>query len=319
MTLSPVMRGIVAMVTSMVLFMGNDTFMKLATAKLPVAEVIGIRSLMAGVLLFALLVVTGDIRDVHHAFRRKVAIRSALDSATTYTYVVALAVLPISTSTTIYMAAPLITTALAVPMLGETVSFKRWCAIIVGFAGAVIVTHPDPSTFDMLALLPLLAALFGSIRDIGTRSIASAVPATVISFSSSVVLSVTGLIFAIMHPWTWPDLASFLYMAGSGICYAAGTLCLVYAFRNAPVRAVSPLRYVLVPLALVVGYFVFGHIPDGWASVGAVLVVGAGLYSIHQEAVRGRAENRAARALNEAAATGCATPLAGAITRAPPR
>lgn len=319
MAFSPVMRGIVAMITSMVLFMGNDTFMKLATAKLPVAEVIGIRSIMAGALLFALLVVTGDIRNVRHAFGRKVAIRSALDSATTYTYVVALAVLPIATSTTIYMAAPLITTALAVPMLGENVSFKRWCAIIVGFAGAVIVTHPDPSTFDMLALLPLLAALFGSIRDIGTRSIAAAVPATVISFSSSVVLSVTGLLFAIMHPWTWPDLTSLLYMAGSGICYAAGTLCLVYAFRNAPVRAVSPLRYVLVPLALVVGYFVFGHTPDGWASVGAVLVVGAGLYSIHQEAVRGRAENRAARAMSEAAASGCGTPLASAITRAPPR
>lgn len=323
------MRGVLAMVVAMALFITNDLFLKLATAHLPVGEVLGLRSLFAALVLGLLLVLSGETRRVRLMARRSVAVRSSLDSLTTFTYVIALAVLPLATTTTIYMAAPLITTALAMPLLGERVGFKQWCAILVGFAGAVIVTHPDPDTFDFMALLPLMAAAFGSLRDISTRSIPLDVPGSVVAFASSLCLAFCGLMFAFWETWSVPDLTSAAYIAGSGVSFAFGNLLLVYAFRSAPVRLVSPLRYVLVPCALIYGYLIFNHLPDAWATVGTVLVVGAGLYSIQQEALKGHRaakQERKETALRVAAAAalppvkpvpGCGGTIAGAITRAP--
>lgn len=314
------MRGSVAMIAAMVMFITNDTFMKLATTHMPIGEVISLRSLLAVVLLLVLLAVTGDIRQIRHAFGRKVALRSSLDGLTTLAYVTALAMLPISTTTTIYMATPLITTALAVPLLGEHVGLNRWCAILVGFVGAVIVTHPSPDAFNLAVLLPLVAALFGSLRDIGTRGISIAIPATVVSASSAIFVTVSGFALYGFETWVWPDVTTMMYMIGSALAYAIGTLLMVQAFRTAPIQVVSPLRYVVVPLSLICGLLVFGYSPDIWASIGAVLVVGAGLYSIHQETMKGRTKARTLKKdAGKTPAVSCGASLAGSIARTPDR
>ncbi|MEP9366556.1 DMT family transporter [Xanthobacter sp. VNH20] len=299
---SPTLRGVAAMIAAMLLFITNDMMLKLATQHMPVGEVLGARSLVATLFVLGLLAATGELRHALAAFKPKVIARSSLDSATTFLYVIALAVLPISTTTTIYMAAPLITTALAVPLLGEKVGLKRAIAIAIGFSGAVIVAHPDPATFSLFAILPLIAATCGSLRDIVTRGIGANVPGGVVVLSSTVALGVTGAGFALWEPWSVPTLAGSALVVGTGATFALGNLLLVYAFRHAPVQVVSPLRYVMVPVALIYGYFIFGHVPDSWATIGTILVVGAGLYSIQQEAARGRKAERDAKALKAAEA-----------------
>ncbi|MFG1348517.1 DMT family transporter [Xanthobacter autotrophicus] len=292
--MSGTVKGLVAMALSMALFVTNDTFLKLSIREIPLGEALGLRSFLAGIVLFMLIVRAGDLPALRYAFHPRVVMRSTLDTLTTFVYVAALSVMAIASSTTIYMATPLITTALAVPMLGEKVGWRSWCAIVVGFCGAVIVTRPDPSTFEAIAILPLLAALFGAIRDVSTRGIGREIPGTVVGFSGTLVLCATAAVFMAWESWTLPSVTVMAYIVASGVAFAGGTLCLVFAFRNAPVASVSPLRYLLVFGALVSGYFVFGDLPDAWTTVGMALVVGAGLYAVHREHVKSRAARRAA-------------------------
>ncbi len=312
------MRGIVAMIGAMMMFITNDMLIKLSLMSLPMSEILTLRSLVAVVVLVAVILVSGEGRAIHLALRPPVLVRSGFDAFTTFTYVLALGLLPIATATTIYMVAPLITTALAVPLLGEKVGAKRWAAIFVGFSGAVIVTHPDPRTFVLVALLPLLAAFTGSLRDISTRSISMQVPGSVVALSTALCLSAVSIVCSGWETWSMPSLAPSLYILGSGFAFGVGNVMLVYAFRNAPVAAISPLRYVLVPCALFYSYFIFSHVPDVWGVVGTVLVVGAGLYSIQQEARRLHDDVRA-RKLEAATAPSGAPIAAAGVTCAPPR
>lgn len=311
------MRGILAMIAAMVMFITNDMFLKLALHEMPLGEVIHLRSAAGALVLLVVILASGEGRLLLTAVHRRVALRSGLDAVTTFTYVLGLTVLPISTATTIYMAAPLLTTALAVPLLGESVSARRWIAILVGFSGAVIVTHPAPGSFDVFALLPLVAALCGSLRDISTRGIPMIVPGAVVAFSTAVGLTVVSGSFALWETWRMPELFPAVCIVGSGVTFALGNVLMVYAFRTAPVATISPLRYVLVPCALFYGYVIFSHVPDMWGIAGSILVVGAGLYSIRQEAVRGREAARI-RALEAARApSGAAMPAA--VTCSPPK
>lgn len=316
MTKAGTMRGIAAMICAMVMFITNDMFLKLSLDYLPMGEALTLRSAFGALALLCIVIGTSDRHALLEVARPRVVLRSTLDAFTTFAYVLALGLLPIATTTTIYMAAPLITTALAVPLLGEKVSFNRWCAIFVGFSGAVIVTHPHPDSFVVVALLPLVAAFSGSVRDIATRGISKQVPGSVVALSSALILSLSGTVFASWEAWSAPSLLPALYLIGSGAAFATGSLLMVYAFRSAPVAAISPLRYVLVPCSLLYGYFIFSHVPDLWGAVGTVLVVGAGLYSIQQEARRGRADALRAKELAAIAPSGA--PFAAAVTRSPP-
>lgn len=288
-------KGVAVMAFAMAMFITQDTLMKLALTELPLGEALGIRSFTAGLLLFAIIVATGELAALRFAFHPRVMMRSSLDTLTTFVYVAALAVMPIASTTAIYMATPLITTAIAVPMLGEKVGWRSWSAIIIGFLGAVIVTRPDPSTFQLIAVLPLLAALFGAVRDVATRGIGMEIPGSVVGFASTLVLCATSLVFFFFSErWVVPSPLAMAYLVSAAAVFAAGTLALVYAFRTAPVASVSPLRYLLVFGALISGYFVFGDLPDAWTTVGIALVVGAGLYALRREHIKSRLARRAA-------------------------
>lgn len=294
--MSASLRGVIAMAVAMALFITNDTCLKLAVREVPLGEAIFLRTLVSAVLLLSLIARTGDLAALPLAASPRVLGRSILDSLTTFLYVAALAVMPIASTTTIYMAAPLLTTALAVPLLKEKVSFRGWCAIIIGFSGALIVTRPDPSTFSAIALLPLVAAFCSSVRDVMTRGIGLEIPGPVVGASAVLVLLTSSALFAIWEPWHLPAARTVGYLLLAGCAFAGGTLLLVYAFRHAPVASVSPLRYLMVFGALLSGYLVFGDLPDAWTTVGIALVVGAGLYAIRQEQLRARQARAAARA-----------------------
>ncbi|TCT08223.1 DMT family transporter [Aquabacter spiritensis] len=314
------LRGIAAMIGAMVMFITNDMLIKLSLASLPMGEVLTLRSGFAILVLVGVIFATGEARALPLVVRPRVMLRSGLDGATTFAYVLALGFLPIATATTIYMAAPLMTTALAVPLLGEAVSLRRWGAILVGFSGAVVVMRPDPETFDIIALLPLLAALFGSLRDISTRGIPQIVPGSVVALSTAICLCLASAAFSLWETWRLPGLVPALYIFGSGAAFAIGNVLMVYAFRNTPVAVLSPFRYVLVPCALFYSYVIFAHVPDMWGVVGTTLVVGAGLYAIHAEAQRGRRDARARTLAGASAASGAAGgPLPAAVPCPSPR
>lgn len=290
------LKGALAMVLSMALFVTNDTLVKLALRDVPLGEIMSLRSVMAGAILLVVLARSGAFGLLPYAFKRRVLGRSVLDMVANFVYLGSLAVMPIASTTTIYLAAPLITIALAVPFLKEKVSPFQWTVILIGFAGAVIVMRPDPATFHWVAILPFISAFCASVRDIYTRGIGREIPGAVVSFSATVVLGLGGVGLGLFEPWRPIPLWTLAYIVAAGAAFSGATLTLVFAFRNAPVSTVSPLRYLLVVGAIISGIVVFGDVPDAWSWVGIALVVGAGLYSISLEHRRALQARRAARA-----------------------
>lgn len=306
-------RGVIAMAITMALFITNDTTLKLAVREIPLGEAIFLRTALSAGLMLLLVARAGDLVALPLAFRPRVLVRSSLEAITTFLYVAALGAMPIASTTTIYMVAPLMTTALAVPMLGEKVSWRSWCAIAIGFCGAIIVTRPDPATFSAVALLPAVAAFCGATRDVTTRGIGREIPGSVVAFSSAMVLVASAAMFALWEPWQLPSARVMVEVTLAACAFAVGTVLLVYAFRNAPVASVAPLRYLMVFGALLSGYVIFGELPDVWTWIGVVLVVGAGLYTL-------RSEQKRSRAARQAASSGCGpATLGAAVAYSPPK
>lgn len=304
-------RGVIAMALAMAMFITNDTCLKLAVREIPLGEAIFLRTLLSALIILALVARGGDLAALPMALRPRILARAGLDALTTFIYVAALAVMPIASSTTIYMVAPLMTTALAVPMLGEKVSWRSWSAIIIGFCGALIVTRPDPATFSLMALLPAVAAFCGASRDVMTRGIGMEIPGSVVGVSSALVLVASAAVFSLWEPWHGLSLQAMGVVGLAGAAFAAGTVLLVFAFRHAPVASVSPLRYLMVFGALISGFLVFGDLPDAWTTIGMVLVVGAGLYAL-------TAEHRRSREARRAAGAGCGNATLGSAVACAP-
>ena len=214
--------------------------------------------------------------------------RSLLMFISNACFISALPLVTLGTASAIMMTGPIIITALAVPLLGERVGWHRWQAVILGLIGALIIIRPDPALNNTGNLLVAGSALAFAFYQIYTRKMANVDrPETLIVFTALVASVVTSLIV----PWyfIWPEslwhLALFLLLGAMG---ALSQFLVIKAVQCAPVSVVSPFQYTELIGATVMGFLVFGSLPDQWTWVGAALVVVAGLYIAWRERVRQR-------------------------------
>src|SRR5690606_32415797 len=148
-------RGILAIVGGMSCFAGNDAVVKLVARTAPLGEVLFVRGLMTCVIVGALMVALGHANRLSSAAHPRVLGRSGLEALAALLFTSALVRMPIAELSTIVLASPLIITALAVILYREEVGWRRWTAIIVGFAGALCVVKPTPAAFNIWALVGL--------------------------------------------------------------------------------------------------------------------------------------------------------------------
>ena len=285
-----------AIVGGMACFAGNDAVVKLIARTAPLGEVLFVRGVMTCVLVGALMFILGHASQLRSAVHPRVLGRSGLEALAALLFTSALVRMPIAELSTIVLASPLIITALAVILYREEVGWRRWTAIIVGFAGALCVVKPTPDAFNAWALVGLGCAFASAARDLMTRRLPEGVPFTVVSLAAAVAVTLVGLLLA---PWeTWrPFTVTELAILALGAAFlSGGTMLIVLAFRDVDVSAVSPFRYTLLIWAGLAGYFLFGEVPDTWAAIGAALIVGSGVYALHREAARARAARRNAAA-----------------------
>ncbi|MDA1071109.1 MAG: DMT family transporter, partial [Proteobacteria bacterium] len=191
----------------------------------------------------------------------------------------------------ITFAGPLFSTALAVPMLGEKVGWRRWSAVVIGLIGVTVMLRPSGEGIAWAAMLPLGAALTSGFRDIVTRRLS-------VSDSSSSILGVTTLavtcagFLTILIPsltgwdyWTWQpmDLAHVAILALAGLLLGTGQYLMIESVRLAEIGLVAPFRYTSMLWAVALGYLVYGTLPDHWVLTGAGLVIASGIYILHRE------------------------------------
>jgi drug/metabolite transporter (DMT)-like permease len=275
--------GILFMVVSLAFFVINDALMKALGASMPLWQAIFVRAVFSSIWIVIALQVSGvRVKPLEHA-RPPVIARGLLDCLATFTYLLSLMHMPLGDAIAINMASPLMVTTLAVLVLRERVDRLRWMAILVGFGGVLLLVQPSAEGLNFYALLCLFATLMHSIRDLVTRRIAQGVPSLVITLATSLTIMVVSGLFCLGTNWQPLDLRSTLLLAAAALFLTGGYFFVIRSTRIGELSVVAPFRYSGLPIALVLGWAVWGDLPNltGWT--GIALLVGAGLYLLHRE------------------------------------
>jgi drug/metabolite transporter (DMT)-like permease len=214
--------------------------------------------------------------------------RSLLLLGSTVTNFLALIWLQLDQTTSIMFSTPFLVAVLSGPMLGEWVGWRRWVAILVGFAGVLLVTRPGAGGIHPTALLCVLGVLCYGFYMIATRLLARSDSSETTLFYSNMV-GVVVMSALVPFVWTTPrDFHIIGLMVLSGALGSIGHYLLIIAHRLAPPSVLAPFLYTQLIWVVLLGYLVFGDLPNGWTLAGASVVVASGLYLLHREHKVGR-------------------------------
>ncbi len=276
-------RGIMAMIAAMAFFTATDSLMKLAATTLPPSEIIGLRGIIATALMFAYLRSQGPIGSLRDVMRPQMLRRTAFEILFITSYVVALSRAPFADVFSVLQSGPILMTVFAAIVWKEAVGWRRWSAVCIGFIGVAMIVKPAPQAFDPAMGLALFAAFMATGRDLSTRLVPAGVPSQIVTLSATASMMLGGFLLAPFETWVTPSAEVWLILLASAICVAAGSHFLITAYRTAETSAVAPFRFASVPFAILVGWMIWGHVPDAIAMTGIALVVGCGLYMMHRE------------------------------------
>jgi drug/metabolite transporter (DMT)-like permease len=216
-----------------------------------------------------------------------------------------LAAMPIADASAVAYVSPLAITALSVVILGESVGWRRWAAVVVGLIGVIVMLRPGAGVIQPAALLVLFSAVLYAMGNLITRAIGGTESAVSLSFFVQcgfvVVSSIMGLwagdghlatddavLGFLFRPWIWPPVADWPIFLATGLSVCIGGLMIAQAYRTCEAGLVAPFEYVGMPMAIFWGVMVFGTWPDLVAWIGIALICGAGLYTLWRETARRR-------------------------------
>jgi len=275
------------MAVAMASFTINDAITKAVSSELNVGELLLIRGLFAMVLVAALAVHRKALRSFRALLMWPVALRVIGEIGGTLTYVAALAQIPLANASAIFQALPLVITLGAALVFGEPVGWRRWLAIAAGFIGVLVIVRPGAEGFSQAALLALASVAFCTVRDLATRRIPKQLPTLFITLLTTVTVTTAGAAAVIpFGGWTAPSGHALGLLALAAVLILIGYQCIIAALRTGDISAVAPFRYSALLWAMLLGYFAFGHRPDGAMLAGAAIIVLSGLYAFYRERVR---------------------------------
>lgn len=275
-------RGIACMVAGTSVFAAMDALVKALMADYPVVQVLFFRSAFALLPLAPLLLREGRAALATTRPWAHVA-RSGIGMVAIACFFVAFRELPLAQVTTIAFAAPLVVTALSVPVLGEAVGPRRWAAVGAGFVGVVVIVRPEGfAGFDLGLATALVGTLLYAVVMVLIRAMSGTErPLTIVGWFtlSSIVASGSAL------PWFWvaPDGWDWGLLAAVGILGGVGQLLITHAVRLAPVAVVMPFDYLHLVFAVALGWAFWAEMPGLRTLVGGAVIVAAGLYVLHRE------------------------------------
>ncbi|WP_120497258.1 DMT family transporter [Kiloniella sp. EL199] len=278
------LRGALLMSLGMAAFIGNVTLMKLVSFDLTLFQAIFLRGCCAAVVLGAVSYYRKELFvTITGADARVLTIRVIGEVGASLCYFMALFNMPVANVTAILQALPLVVTLGAAVFLGETVGWRRYGGIALGFVGVLIIVQPGTDGFSVYSLWALASMLSVALRDLATRKISSNLPSLFVAFVTMVVVT---LVCAVLLPtMEWKEVKgdTIGLLLGAAVFIMLVHITLIRAMRVGEVAFVTPFRYTVMVWALVVGYFVFNEIPDTTTIIGCSLLIVAGLYSFWRE------------------------------------
>lgn len=282
------LRGSILMVAAMAGFALEDMFLKSAARILPVGEILMIFG-TGGMLAFIILTARRSQRILHPAiFTRPVVLRAGFEVAGRLFYTLAIALTPLSSASAILQATPLVVVAGAALFFGESVGWRRWSAIAVGFGGVLIILRPGLEGFTPLSLLAVAGTLGFAGRDLATRAAAPILSNLQLGVYGFAMMVPTGAgLLAFSGGAVWPDATTTAQMLAATAFGVAAYYALTAAMRMGEVSVITPFRYTRLVFALILGVVVFAERPDAATMIGSAVIVITGIYTLLRSRKRG--------------------------------
>ena len=297
------LNGILAINGTVIVFSFQDAVVKLLSDTYSLWQIVFIRSIVASLLILAIVILAKRRGASLRSRRPGLQLFRGLVMFVSYTcYYLGIVSMPIVDGAALYFSAPLFTTLIAIPLLGERVGVHRIVAVAIGFIGVLVMLRPGVEGFNVAAVFPLMGAAVYAYCTIITRRLGDTDSSLAITFYTMIVFGLgsavgsavgialfpgvegNGLDAMLVRAWSWPTGADLTFMALLGLVAALGHLGISHAYRVTQVSIVAPFEYAYLPWVALIGYLVWGEIPASHTLWGLALVIGGGLYVMWREA-----------------------------------
>ncbi|MCW1955346.1 MAG: DMT family transporter [Roseobacter sp.] len=278
------LRGILFITAAMAAFAIEDSFIKYLSGSVPKGQIMLLLGLGGSLVFF--LVALGQRVNVFQRrhFSQALFWRTASEALAALFFITSLSLVPITTVAAVFQATPLAITLGAALFLGEQVGWRRWCAILTGFLGVLIIIRPGLAGFEPASLFVVITVFAIAARDLLTRLMPARTSSTVVSFygffalvlASPLLMALTG----------WPEAVSGGEALSLGAAVGFGVIgyyLIVTAMRMGDTAAIMPFRYTRLLFSILLGYAVFSESPDALTYLGAALIIASGLYTFLRE------------------------------------
>ena len=286
-------RGAMLMVLAMGLFAIEDGFIKGLTDTIPVGQIIAITCL-GGLIYFAIVFRIQGISLWHPEYLdRKVILRTLCDVGGSLCFVTSLSLIPLTTASAVIQATPLVVALGAALFLGQSIGWRRWIAIIVGFIGVMIIIRPGMEGFEPSTLFAVAGMLGLAVRDLFTRALNVSLTGSQLSIHSftALIIASSAMMWIKGESVVMPDARESVLLLGCIIVGVMAYLALVAATRGGNAGIISSFRYSRMIFALIIGFVAFREVPDAPTIVGATIVIASGLFTLLRESRMHRASH----------------------------
>jgi len=276
-------RGIVMMIVATFLFAGASAASKWLVGIYPVGEVLFVRSLSSLIAGAAVILPVSGL-SVYATHRpRDHVLRGMSQSISQFCLLVAFSLMPLAGAVAINFSAPLFAALVSIIWLKEPAGYVRGSALLIGFAGVLIVTNPGANSLTLGALFALTNAVMYGTVTVAVRGMTRTESAnTLVIWQLSVLAFFHS--FLLLFGWRWPTPLDAAMLFGTGFTNALGQWFWTKSLHLAPAPAVTPFYYLMLVWALGFGFIVWGEVPSATLLAGSAIVVATGLFLFLREA-----------------------------------
>lgn len=297
-----ILPGVLLMLAFCTLAPLLDVSAKLASATIPVGQIVVARFAVQGALMLPFVWAMGLTLRLSPRMAGLVALRAVFLIVSTYCFVAAISVMPVADALAIAFVEPFVLLLLGKLLFGDEVGPRRIWASAVGFGGALLVIQPSLAAFGLVALFPLGTAFFFAFYMLVTRQMSRDMhPVAMQAHTSIAGLLMCLPLMALAEAFAIPTLdpvmpqgLAWLWLFGVGFWAATSHICMTYALKFAPSATLAPLHYLEIVAAVGFSYWVFGDFPDAITWTGIAIIVASGMYIIHRERLGARARRATA-------------------------
>ena len=210
-------------------------------------------------------------------------VRVAVSFLSMLAWFYAISLIPVGEVMAIGFLAPLFATVGAIFLLGETVRMRRWGALIVGFAGAMLILRPGASPLGLGQICAVLSAILTGITAVLIKQLTARDDPDKIVFLTNLMLLPLSLVPA-LFVWRWPTVAMLPPLIGMGVCAVVGHIALVRGYAATDASLAQTFEFSRLPFTVVIAYIAFGETIDLWTWIGALIIFVSAVYITRREA-----------------------------------